>query len=70
MIASDIPVFRELFEGAALLSDPHEPKKIADAMSKIIKDKLLTMKLREQGLAHAAKFSWDESACKTQEVIK
>ena len=70
VIASDIPVFRELFEGAALFSDPHEPKKIADAMSKIIKDKLLTMKLREQGLVYASKFSWDESARKTQGVIK
>ncbi len=70
VIASDIPVFRELFEGAALFADPHEPKEIANAIKKIIEDKLLTMKLREQGLVHTSKFSWDESARKTQEIIK
>jgi len=70
VITSDIPVFRELFEEAALFVDPHEPKEITDAMLKIIEDKSLTMKLREQGLVHASKFSWDESACKTLEIIK
>jgi len=70
VIASDIPVFRELFEEAALFVDPHEPKEITDAMLKIIEDKSLTMKLREQGLVHVSKFSWNESACKTLEIIK
>jgi glycosyltransferase involved in cell wall biosynthesis len=70
VIASDIPVFRELFEGAALFADPHEPKEITDAMLKIIEDKSLAMRLQEQGLAHAAKFSWGDSARKTQDVIK
>jgi glycosyltransferase involved in cell wall biosynthesis len=70
VIASDIPVFQELFEGATLVADPHEPKEIANAVLKIIEDKSLAMKLREQGLAHANKFSWGESARKTQEIIK
>jgi glycosyltransferase involved in cell wall biosynthesis len=70
VIASDIPVFRELFEGAALFINPHESMEIADTMAKIIEDKSTAMALREKGLAHAAKFSWDESARKTQDVIK
>lgn len=70
VIASDIPVFRELFDEAALFVNPHEPKEIANAMLKIIEDKSLGMKLRKKGLEHAAKFSWDNSANKTQDVIK
>ncbi len=70
VIASNIPAFRELFEGASLLVNPHEPEEIANAMQKIIEDKSLAMKLREKGLAHASKFSWAESARKTQDVIK
>ena len=70
VIASDIPVFRELFDEAALFVNPLEPKEIANAMLKIIEDKSLAMRLHEKGLVHAAKFSWDESACKTQDVIK
>ncbi|MFN8414509.1 MAG: glycosyltransferase family 1 protein [Anaerolineales bacterium] len=69
VIISDIPVFRELFEETALFINPFEPKEIANAMLKIIEDKSLAMKLRERGLIHAAKFSWDESARKTQDVI-
>jgi len=70
VIASDIPAFRELFDEAVLFINPHEPMEIADAALKIIEDKSLAMKLREKGLAHAAKFSWDEAARKTQDVIK
>ena len=70
VIASDIPVFRELFDGAVLFVNPHEPKEIANSILKMIEDKSLAMKLREKGLAHAATFLWDEAARKTQEVIK
>lgn len=70
VIASDIPVFRELFDEAAIFINPFEPKEIANAMLKIIEDKSLTMRLHEKGLVHAAKFSWDEAARKTQETIK
>ncbi len=69
VIASDIPVIRELFDGAVLFVNPHEPKGIADAVLKIIEDKSLATKLREKGLAHAAKFSWDYAARKTQDVM-
>jgi len=70
VIASDISVFRELFDEAALFVNPLEPKEIANAMLKIIEDKSLAMKLRKKGLAHAAKCSWDEAARKTLDVIK
>ncbi|MFN8381926.1 MAG: glycosyltransferase family 1 protein [Anaerolineales bacterium] len=70
VIASDIPVFQELFEKAALFINPFASKEIANAMQKIIEDKSLAMKLRDQGLALASKFSWDESARKIQDVIK
>jgi glycosyltransferase involved in cell wall biosynthesis len=70
VIASDIPVFRELFGEAALFIDPHESKEIANAVMKIIEDRSLAMKLREQGLRCASRFSWDAAAGKTQELHK
>ncbi len=70
VIVSDIPVFRELFDETALFTNPLEPKELANSMLKIIEDKSLAMKLREKGLKHAAKFSWNESARNTQDVIK
>lgn len=69
VIAADIPVFRELFEGAAFFTNPHQPNEIANAMQRIIEEKSLAMTLRENGLAHAAKFSWDVAAHQTQEAI-
>jgi glycosyltransferase involved in cell wall biosynthesis len=70
VIASDMAVFREIFDDAAILVNPHEPKEIANAMQKIIDDKDLAANLRERGLQKAARFSWDESAQKTQSVIE
>ncbi len=70
VIVSDIAVFREIFNGAALFVDPHDPQEMANAMMKIVEDKSFAMTLREKGLSHASKFSWDESARKTQGIIK
>ena len=69
VIVSDIPVFRELFDGAVLFVDPHKPKEIANMIQRIVEDKLVAIDLREKGLAHAQNFSWNESAQKTQNVI-
>ena len=70
VIISDIPVFRELFDRAALFINPNETQEIANAILKMIEEKLLITRLREQGIEHASKFSWDEAACKIQEIIK
>jgi glycosyltransferase involved in cell wall biosynthesis len=70
VIASNTTVFPEIFGDAALLVNPFEPRDIANAMKKIIEDKTMAAKLREQGLKKAAQFSWDESARKTQSIIE
>ena len=69
VIASDISAFRELFKDKVLFANPHKSNEFANAMQQVIEDKTLARVLCEQGLIHAAGFSWDESAQKTKEII-
>jgi len=70
VIASDIPVFRELFKGAVFFINPQAVSQIANAMQKIIDDQALANTLRERGLQLSKKFTWDEAAHKTQFLLE
>jgi glycosyltransferase involved in cell wall biosynthesis len=69
-IASNTGAFPETMGDAALLISPGEPGEISEAMMKIVEDRTLASSLRERGLERAAKFSWDESANKTQSLLE
>ncbi len=69
VIASNTSVFPESLGDAAVLIDPHNPGELADSMRNILEDRSLADTLRERGLKHAEKLSWDESARKTQEIL-
>ncbi|MEM8998913.1 MAG: glycosyltransferase family 1 protein [Bacteroidota bacterium] len=49
-------------DGAALIVDPSNPKKIASAMQTLVEDKLLASVLAEKGIERARKFSWQAMA--------
>ncbi len=70
VIASNRTAFPEILGEAALLVDPSNLAELSNALQKIIKDKRLANQLHERGLAHAAKFSWDETAQKTQSLLE
>ncbi|MCC9193583.1 glycosyltransferase family 4 protein [Arthrobacter sp. zg-Y916] len=61
VIASDIPIFREVSGGAALLVDPDRPKAFASAV-----DELSTPERWQEasaaGVRRAAEYDWDNSA--------
>ncbi len=69
VILSDIPVFRELYDGAALFVDPHDPEGIAEAMNRVVSDDGLRLKLVRDGALRASEFSWEKSAGVVLDII-
>ncbi|HKU03959.1 MAG TPA: glycosyltransferase family 1 protein [Arthrobacter sp.] len=61
VIASDIPIFREVGSDAAIYVDPESPGQFADAVGQL-KDDEHWQDLSRRSMARAAEFSWDESA--------
>jgi glycosyltransferase involved in cell wall biosynthesis len=62
VIASDIPVFREIAGGAGILVDAHSPAKFAHATARIQSDAGLRRELIGKGLERARAFRWDTAA--------
>jgi glycosyltransferase involved in cell wall biosynthesis len=50
--------------------DPHDVDALADAMRRVLDDADLRAELRQRGLAQAARFSWFETARRTQAVYQ
>jgi glycosyltransferase involved in cell wall biosynthesis len=59
---SDIPVLVEVVGDAALLFDPLDPRGMADAIRRLIRDGDLRSRLVAAGKARAARFSWKRTA--------
>ena len=61
VVASDIPIFREVSGGAALLADPESPQAFAAAVRELA-DPECWRRVSEAGLRRAAEYSWEHSA--------
>ena len=61
VIASDIPIFREVGGNAALYVDPASPGQFADAV-RTLQDNAGWEDFSRRSVARAREFSWDESA--------
>ena len=57
LVLSDIPTYREIWEGAALFADPHDPAAFAAALDRLTKDAALRGSLRKVAAHRAAAFS-------------
>jgi len=55
---------------AGLLVNPEEIEEIAGALARVITDETLRNRMREQGLAQAARFSWEQTARITLSVYR
>lgn len=68
VVASDIPPFREVTGGAALLFPAEDVAKFGDALRELVRSPALRDSLRQQSLGRARDFSWDRCARETLEV--
>ncbi|MDO8513420.1 MAG: glycosyltransferase family 1 protein [bacterium] len=70
VLASNNTCIPEITGNAAILINPDNPQGIADGMTEILTEKKTQNDLIEKGLKQAEKFSWENSAQKTLEVIE
>jgi len=67
---SDIPVFHEIYQEAALYFDQKSPPKMAQQISRLLQDKKLQENLRKKGFELVKKFSWSKMAKETLGVYE
>jgi glycosyltransferase involved in cell wall biosynthesis len=70
VIASDIPVHREIAGEGALFFPPLDAHALADALLAVLESPGLKAELRERGLERAASFDWDTTARRTAHELR
>jgi glycosyltransferase involved in cell wall biosynthesis len=70
LVASDLPVLREVAGEAALYAPPDRPDLWADRIAALLADGGLREALREKGFARAALFDWRRTAEETARVFR
>jgi glycosyltransferase involved in cell wall biosynthesis len=70
VIASDIPVMREILNGAVAYFDPKSVDDITRALIAITCDQRLRQQLRESGPDQASNFTWETAASLTLDVYR
>jgi glycosyltransferase involved in cell wall biosynthesis len=70
VIASDLPVLREVSGGAALHVDARDPDALAAAMLEVATSPKRQQELREKGRERARSLTWEATARKTLELYR
>lgn len=70
LIVSNIEVFNEIYDNAAVYFNPLDPEDIAEKMDLLVKDKLFYRQLSKNARERGQLFSWKKTAEKTLEVYK
>lgn len=70
VVASTTAGLREAVGDAALLVDPQDEEAIVKALQRVIDDADLRRHLRARGLTHAARFTWEATACGVRAAIE
>ncbi len=70
LVASDIPVHREVAEDAAVFVPPRDPEALAHGIERVWSDEPLRSLLQSRGRARVREFSWISSARKTLELYR
>lgn len=68
VLASNIPVFKEIYSDSVLYFDPEDPKDIADKIRDIVSDDTLRHNLIKRGEKRVKLYSWGKMAQETLEV--
>lgn len=69
VVVSNRPALDEVFGEAALVVDPRDVPGIAAALDRVLREPALASDLRARGAALAARYSWEECARRTREVL-
>ncbi|NLF02276.1 MAG: glycosyltransferase family 4 protein, partial [Anaerolineales bacterium] len=70
VIAAQRASLPEVVGEAGLLVDPDDPQAMADAMARVLNDRVLHSAMRASGLAQAARFTWEQTARTTLAVYR
>src|ERR1041384_2421463 len=70
VIASRISALQETLGDAAILVEPLDVQTLSRTINEVLKDERRRAAMREAGIKHAEKFSWDEAARRTHEVYE
>jgi glycosyltransferase involved in cell wall biosynthesis len=62
LILAEIPTFRELWDGAAIFIDPHDPRALAAAVDTLLSDALARSELGRRARQRAARYSIKQMA--------
>ncbi|NFI51519.1 glycosyltransferase family 4 protein [Clostridium botulinum] len=68
VLLSDIEIFKEICEDAALYCNPYDIKNISDNMLKLVNNKKLQCELKLKGKQRLEIFNWNESAKKIYDI--
>jgi glycosyltransferase involved in cell wall biosynthesis len=70
VVASDLPVHREITNGAALFFEKFSPSDLAEKVTQLLDSPSLHSDLRERGLRQAENFSWSNHAKQLLDMAK
>jgi glycosyltransferase involved in cell wall biosynthesis len=70
VVCSRVSALPEVAGAAAVLFDPREHGALAEALQRVLADRLLRVSLREKGMARAATFSWTDTAARTLSLYR
>lgn len=65
LIASDIPVLKEIYGAAPLYFNPNDPEDIAQKIKTVLSNDKLRNELAKKGLVQSKKYSWQKMAQET-----
>lgn len=70
LVLSDIPTYRELWDGAALFAAPRRPEDFADQLNRLSKDPALRAEMADRAHSRAAQFTTDRQALSMLELYE
>lgn len=70
IVASNIPVLREVSGETAVFFDPGNHEQLAEKIKDVLEQQNHNLRMIEKGLLHAAAWNWEDHAQKVLEVLK
>lgn len=69
VIASDIPVMKEILNNSAMFFNPYSSENLIDCIEKIVDSKKIEVELIQRGFLNVKRFSWLRSSLEYKKII-